>query len=769
MSIPDNKIKETKKLQIQNNNNDKNSEEVILKKINYLLENCNFNEDNDNDKYKKEIHNLKKLFKSNLNNIGFINSVLYSIKRHIHSSSLDLYQKQNILCLITNIVELSPSQFYNNTDAILSLYQYFFTEEYSQLFSLISENFGGLIKIELSLLNNFQPQKINYNSVLLVYNKYKSFCINNINSNSTPFRICGTLCLTSFIENCSFIYNTNEKLKKLFDILMKQLDIYKEVGILEVLNCLTSLIFCCEIQYMPFAKLTVRKILNICSNPEWIVRKFALNIICTLMYYFQDQIYPLKDIILPKLKFLKNEKSSEIKELYEQINNNFIEAEKNNKDNKVSENNYLNIDDISLERSNKNINNEKKYFYTDKNYIYRNILTKRDSSKNLKKEKKYNFSFIKKHFIFKNKVLPHNSKAGASNENKSSKNVSYNPTRKSSYVLKRNKKIIQNLIQKKSSSSTFKNKSIQKIDVPKNIKIKINFNFNNSPLNSNKIRKFETVKDKIKGKSKLKEDKILQIKSIRNRKIYGFKSQKTFNYISKNNSISINNRNINNDITINNGYTNIIKEKNSFNKIIKNKKKINLSKGTKILAKTKINKNIINKNSKLNLEDEFIKYKQHTRKIILELKNKVDELQKIIYGYENESKNREIIKDFVKSKEFINAFNLAIKSNKVNNIYYVLKKYNLYINENIENKCLLTSEILSEIINILSKNIYLFDNLSYVITFIKYNIFEKKIKIDYHTSKLLEGVLIELFNKRKDLYISESDVNNIKCLLDYIQ
>ena len=1082
MSIPDGRIKETKKLQIQKNNIDKNNEEKFLNKISYLLENCNFNEDNDNDKYKKEIDNLKNLFKTNLNNTCFINYILYSIKRYIQSSSLDLYQKQNILCLITNIVEISPSQFYNNTDEILSLYQYFFSEEYSQLFSLISENFGALIKIELSLLNNFQPQKINYNSLLLVYNKYKSFCINNINSNSKPCQICGILCLTTFIENCSFIYNTNEKLKKLFDILMKQLDNPKEIGILEVLNCLTSLIFCSEMQYMPFTKLTVRKVLNICSNPEWIVRKFALNIICILMYYFQDEIFPLKDIIIPKLKFLKNEKSSEIKELYEQINNNFIEAEKNNKENKVSENNYLNIDEISSERNNENINiekniynlnknidkintnfdfifinsdnhlitepthlnilkkkidktiinniknfmyspikkkksnskignnsdfkrdnqiirsksfgqknnfrvkelkgkkkdlkvnnkitkilsyydtykvfhhnnnnnsmpksnskkksknnnksinntkiavnnrfffiknyslmfksnaikkkeenrynnksfslkgnnlfcndkkpksrctklneinnitdniineystiinNENNFFkkitpqqsfyskldrkkipvllsqmikeskkknsnenflkilkvneytsqhspikknisrnkaisqkqksddninshkskkmikYTDKNYIYRNILTLRDSSKRLQKEKKNNFNFIKKHFIYKNKVLHHNTKAGTSNENKSQKNESYNSSRKSSYVIKRNKKIIKNLMKTASSSSTFKNKRIQKIALPKNTKSKIQFNFNNSPLNSsNKIKIFENDKDKMKEKRKIKEDKIGQIKFIRSKKIYGFKSQKKFNYTSKNSSIIINNRNLNNDTTINSGYNDIIKDKNSSNKILENTKKINLNKGTKILANTKINKNLINKKSKLNLENEFIRYRQRTRKIILELKNKVDELQKTIYDYESESKNREKIKDFVKSKEFIKAFNLAIKSNKVNNIYYVLKKYNLYTNENIENKCQLTSEILSDIINILSKNIYLCDNLSYVITFIKYNIFEKKIKIDFHTSKLLEGVLIELFNKRKALYISESDVNNIKCLLDYIQ
>ena len=35
------------------------------------------------------------------------------------------------------------------------------------------------------------------------------------------------------------------------------------------------------------------------------------------MYYFQEEIYPLKKIIIPKLKLLKNENSPEIKELYD--------------------------------------------------------------------------------------------------------------------------------------------------------------------------------------------------------------------------------------------------------------------------------------------------------------------------------------------------------------------------------------------------------------------------------------------------------------------
>ena len=79
-----------------------------------------------------------------------------------------------------------------------------------------------MIKLELSPLNNFQQQqKINYESLLLIYDKYKSFCINNIESDSISCQICGTLCLTSFIENCSYNYTNLENLKILWENIIK--------------------------------------------------------------------------------------------------------------------------------------------------------------------------------------------------------------------------------------------------------------------------------------------------------------------------------------------------------------------------------------------------------------------------------------------------------------------------------------------------------------------------------------------------------------------
>ena len=298
------------KFQMKNNSLDnkslKKSDDEIIDKIKIIIQNCNFDENN--DKYKTEIDDIKHVFKPYLKDNSFVFSFFIILKNYIYSSSLNIIQKRNILKLIIALIEIEPNKFHNYTDIILDIFQIFFNEEFSQIFPIISQNFGDLIKLELSSLNYLNNitcinQPINNDLLLLVYNKYKSFCINNIKSNYICCRVCGTFCLTTFIENCSFIYDTNDKIKELFDILINQLDNPKETGKLAILNCLTSLIICSEMQFIPFAKLTVKKIIDFCTNQEWIIRKFALNIICTLMYYCQEEILSSKDIIIPKLKY----------------------------------------------------------------------------------------------------------------------------------------------------------------------------------------------------------------------------------------------------------------------------------------------------------------------------------------------------------------------------------------------------------------------------------------------------------------------------------
>lgn len=339
-----NKNSNKKTKEPNNNIMDKNNNEIFIQ-INYLLQNYNFIERN--EQFIKEIENIKNIIKSNLNDITFLTSFFNKLKQYIISSPLDNSLKTNTLSLITIIIEIDPIKFMIYADYVLTIYQCFLNESYSPLFPKISQHFGDLIKIQLYPLNNICYKQKNINgNIILVYNKYKSFCLNNIQSNSIFCKICGTLCLTTFIENCSFIYNINDKLKEIYNILMNQLDNKNNVGKLEILNCLTSLIFCSETQFIPFAKCTIKKIIDLCIDQEWIIKKFALNILCTLMYYCQEEVLSLKDIIMNKLNFLKEENSPEIKEIFDQINTYFLETDKIKNENKLLEMNYLKTKEI---------------------------------------------------------------------------------------------------------------------------------------------------------------------------------------------------------------------------------------------------------------------------------------------------------------------------------------------------------------------------------------------------------------------------------------
>ena len=166
-----------------------------------------------------------------------------------------------------------------------------------------------------NMKNNLNDQK----NLLLVYTKFKLFCLTNIKSNNTGCQICGTLCLTSFIENCSFNYTNNENLKCIFDNLCIQINNPNFPGKLEILNCFISLVFSSEEKYVPYSIMTLNIIIQFINDQEWLIRKFALNIIYTMLYYCKKEIIEKRDFIMQKLKSLSNETNIEVKELAEQI------------------------------------------------------------------------------------------------------------------------------------------------------------------------------------------------------------------------------------------------------------------------------------------------------------------------------------------------------------------------------------------------------------------------------------------------------------------
>ena len=285
----------------------------------------------EDETYEEGKNKIRDLFKFYISNEKVINICLTIINNII---ILKGNSKHKILSVIPEICEINPKLFFTHVDIILSIFQSCLTDDNSPYYSQISQYFGDTVKVLLNELNsenystylidseNHQNMKNNLNNqknLLLVYTKFKLFCLTNIKSSNTGCQICGTLCLTSFIENCSFNYTNNENLKCIFDNLCMQINNPNFPGKLEILNCFISLVFSSEEKYIPYSIMTLNIIMQFINDQEWLIRKFALNIIYTMLYYCKKEIFEKKDFIIQNLKSLANETNIEVKEIAEQI------------------------------------------------------------------------------------------------------------------------------------------------------------------------------------------------------------------------------------------------------------------------------------------------------------------------------------------------------------------------------------------------------------------------------------------------------------------
>ena len=339
--------------------------------------------------YEEGKNKLIEYFKIHISNKKIATNSLKEINRIV---ILKGNSSNKILSIIPLICELNPNSFINNIDIILSIFQNFIKkEENSSLYSQISQYFGDTCKILLNdldlITNNENEENNNYtnnNLLLKSYNKFKLFCISNMDSDNINCQICGTLCLTSFIENCSFNYTNKENLEFIFDNLCSKLKKEDFPAKLEILNCFISLIFCSEEKYLPYAKDTLNIIIKFINSKEWLIKKFSLNIIYTMLFYYKDAIMEKKEIIIEKFRILKNEKNKEITDMIEQIYLLLNEPGFKNNKNEYSEDskNYLiNNKEFSNDNINSNNINIKEQFDLnsyDEDINEKNIKTERE-------------------------------------------------------------------------------------------------------------------------------------------------------------------------------------------------------------------------------------------------------------------------------------------------------------------------------------------------------------------------------------------------------
>jgi hypothetical protein len=337
-----------------------------------------FNDISTKENFNKGIENLKKLLNDNFSNE---NNILF-IFQQIHNQLLNLKkdQKQYILTILPFLCDSNPEKLSHYLEKILSIFQSSICEESQNIFSLISKTFGDCVKIFLTNYNkNNDINNVPNNNkiielkpqLLLIYTQFKLFCLTNLKSTNKYNQICGALCLTSFIENCSYNYTNLENLKNLWENILNQLDNKYFIPKLELLNCLISLIFTSEKNFKSFASITLYKIIDFITDKDWLKRKLALNVVYTLIYYCPDEIIPLKSFLNEFLLSIKNDKNPEVEEVINQIikmlnnvnNNVSIISDKDNNNNEQSLLSTKSIfSDSNYNNSNKTVKKQNKIF-----------------------------------------------------------------------------------------------------------------------------------------------------------------------------------------------------------------------------------------------------------------------------------------------------------------------------------------------------------------------------------------------------------------------
>ena len=552
--------------------------------------------------------------------------------------------KHKILSIIPEISQIEPKSFFEHIDIILSIFQSCLTDDNSPYYSQISQYFGDTVKVLLKELNseNYntyiikdsqQNVKNNQKSLLLAYTKFKLFCLSNIKSTNTGCQICGTLCLTSFIENCSFNYINNENLKCIFDNLCMQINNPNFPGKLEILNCFISLVFCSEEKFVPYSIMTLNIIIKFINDQEWLIRKFALNIIYTMLYYCKKEILEKKEYILENLKLLGNEENIEIKEISEQIYKMITEEDSTN----MSYNNKINYFSDSLMDSNNSkfsSGEQSKNFYNNNNYSMSNKEFK------IKEEEKNGEEIVKSKNIASTEPIISKKKFQTSFYNHKNNNekpkIKAKSDQKRKTVNKTNNKISEKFINNSSS---------------KNIISKLPNNPNNNNANNGNIETHSHKKRKVFSDNLANKTRNKRIPPSRNslEKFYDFKKNNPISMILKKRNILDNCNNI-----------------NSINKNIKIKPKekksifgINASeKQKKIIGLNQKQNNIKNINNKKN-------YKTKYNINEINKSNKIKNLNQNIYL--NKQKQIKGRNDFIKSNNFISSTTININNNLINN------------------------------------------------------------------------------------------------------
>ena len=530
---------------------EENLDEFMIKSSQILI-----TEDNTEEK-EIIIESLKQHLSSIFDNPLEIKNFYKTLNMVIFSEKTNKIRNRQCFKIFPIVFSFNPKSCFDYIDFYLFAINQSIKEENRPDFSFLCVIFSEIITI-LFHEENANKYLISIEYLLEESKKYKlyeklySFLKDKIISEEKLSQSFGCLFLTELIEKCPII-KEEKYLEEIFKLLSKKLEDKNFQCKLDILNCLISLIFVTEQKFMSYANICLFRVLDYLTHEQWIMRKLAINIVYTLIFFCKEEIIPVKANIIEFLNVLKEDPVDEIKEVCLQTLKLLEDGENSKINHKSTCNNIINIDknhengiiDIKKEKKNdgsNGINND-------------DIQEKNDKSedKEVDKEKKVN-KFINRHIHFNNtdkknkeKINKIKNKKENNKQNKSYKNIIGNRNKKFNPMSKLNIIFFNNKNQ--SSRTPMRNKNKKESKYNNSIKTEIITDKNqedksqilNSPCNAetknNSGNKKEKIPQDSNHKNKILNEKIQdEIKAEKQKNITSNTNENNINNIKGNSS-----------------------------------------------------------------------------------------------------------------------------------------------------------------------------------------------------------------------------------------
>ena len=307
------------------------------------------------NKEKKDIiESLKQHLSSIYENKPEMDNFFKTLNSVIFSEDLKLKNKQAFI-LYPIVFSLNPKSSVNFFYFFLDSLQVSITEENKNDFTFLSEIFSDVVQ---TFFSEKKKNAINKSYLIdkkdknILFEKIMEFCEENIKTNKKLEQSFGCLILTDFIEKCPLV-----KEPKYLDVIFKKINEYLEDRWfeckLDLLNCTISLVFSAQNKFKPYANTCLFRVMDYLTDTDWMMRKLAINIVYTLVFYCKEEILAVKENIIEFLTALKEDENEEIKEVCKQILD-FILNDSNNDINNERKNNEDNPEIKNIKKDNKN-------------------------------------------------------------------------------------------------------------------------------------------------------------------------------------------------------------------------------------------------------------------------------------------------------------------------------------------------------------------------------------------------------------------------------